>query len=752
MAYYLKYNFLKAKIVFSIIFLLSFAFFFLLPHPFRSEVQVELNSDVINVFKIYWADSKTSYNEANSKAVGIKKGKGVYSFDIDNLLYSLEYLRIDPLISQGNVCIKRIEITQLGFEPIVFETKEQFEKFTTIHHIGQMTFKKEGLLISSVGNDPYLHTKIKPEFKIVLFMKYLLNVMLSAFVITAILYLFYRVVCFVKQNAEHILNIHGEDEQGKRKLFAITFIIIILVRFIFVLTYPLNISGDGGIYFGMIYRWQSSLALAGGYPFVFGMLKSLFDNLTMLERDSMASKYFLLVSQHITDLGVLMLMYLTLKKIFSAPIACASVLLYGLNPFILGNISTTRPEWFQSCLFMTSLVMGYLGYSTQESKKKLILYVGASLIFSLGFFVKFNLLPLASFFLLFIFLDKSTIKLKLTILATILLCCSTFYTTYVVLFQKASTGTSALTHDKSWILIEKASLSSSNPMLNINNGINTKRYKVLTWFLEKYGNERIDPPILYNHINSIPIHVRNFYRDKYGFILNANEDKLDLLIKANPEIKGFLGSPLLISHYIGLKESDDLGTKVFFETVKAEPLEYIRMVISGFYKSFFIKKENNFPLSRQLGWGDVQRPKAFDLDKHITKILPLGFSEVRVGRSRGIGYLKPVLWIPGVNLFSLLCSLFYHWIQFLWMSCLVVIVGCFFERFKKGLWLQRNFIPLVLAAIIIFFTFWSNMIHQFRQAKEFILIIPYLCIFGGIFIVDIIRLSRKLIFKFGLLR
>nr|MBC8390859.1 glycosyltransferase family 39 protein [Actinomycetota bacterium] len=206
-----RIRWMNAKIMFSIIFLMSFIFCFLMSHPFNSRVQVELNSDVGSGFKIYWTKDQRPYNQANSNAVRINKGKGIYSIDIGNLR-SLEYFRIDPLRRQGTVCIKRIEITQPGFEPIVFETRGQFEEFVPIHHIGQMTFQKEGLQITSVGNDPYLHVKISPVFKKVLLIKYLLKAIFLAFVITAVIYFLYRIAYFIKQKSEYTFNLQVENK------------------------------------------------------------------------------------------------------------------------------------------------------------------------------------------------------------------------------------------------------------------------------------------------------------------------------------------------------------------------------------------------------------------------------------------------------------------------------------------------------------------------------------------------------------
>lgn len=181
------------RIIFSAFFLASLLFFFFISHPFSATVRIELSSTVRSEFKLYWSDGQTKYSEAKANATRINKGPGKYRIDIGNL-QTLKYLRIDPLKKKGTVRIKRIKITQPGFVPIVLETKAQLEKFSPIHQIGQIRFKNEALQITSVGNDPHLHTKIKPEFRRLLFVKHLfLNVILSAFVVTVIYYLLYRV-------------------------------------------------------------------------------------------------------------------------------------------------------------------------------------------------------------------------------------------------------------------------------------------------------------------------------------------------------------------------------------------------------------------------------------------------------------------------------------------------------------------------------------------------------------------------------
>jgi len=55
------------------------------------------------------------------------------------------------------------------------------------------------------------------------------------------------------------------------KPFWITLVFVCLVKLLFVVTYPLNVSGDGFTYFRMIATRSSNLAHAGGYPFLVGL-------------------------------------------------------------------------------------------------------------------------------------------------------------------------------------------------------------------------------------------------------------------------------------------------------------------------------------------------------------------------------------------------------------------------------------------------------------------------------------------------
>ncbi len=218
---------LNTKSTFSLIFLLLLAGLFFMDRPFSSKVKVELHSGAESKFKIYWAGESPSYSEKNSNEVKINKGDGIYSIKTGSLQI-LKHLRIDPLKKKGNVFIKGIEITQPGFYPILFKTKERFDRFVPIHHISQMTSQTNGLSITSIGNDPYFHTKINPVFKIGLIIKHFFILIITAFLLTAFFALFNRIAQFIRQRFESGLN----SFSGKKSRGILCNLIVLLIIFI----------------------------------------------------------------------------------------------------------------------------------------------------------------------------------------------------------------------------------------------------------------------------------------------------------------------------------------------------------------------------------------------------------------------------------------------------------------------------------------------------------------------------------------
>ena len=184
---------LTPKILFLSLFLLSCFLVVFTSHPFGAKIAVELTSAPKDKMRFYWSDSPTNYTEKNSKGVHIRKGSGTYSQTIGSL-YSIKYLRIDPIRKKGTVFINKISITQPGFETMVFKTREQFKQFVPVRDIEEMNVQNEGLKIKSLGRDPHFFIKLNPVFKSTSFLRYLFSVFLYAFGIVFVCYFLFKSV------------------------------------------------------------------------------------------------------------------------------------------------------------------------------------------------------------------------------------------------------------------------------------------------------------------------------------------------------------------------------------------------------------------------------------------------------------------------------------------------------------------------------------------------------------------------------
>ncbi|MFQ5483858.1 MAG: hypothetical protein ACE5DO_00830, partial [Desulfobacterales bacterium] len=209
------------------VFFFSLVILFALSHPLRAKIEVELNSGQNGKMRFYWGGTPPSYNEIDSNGIRIKKGSGIYSTLIGNL-HSIRYLRIDPLTRKGEVLIKTIKITQPGFKPIVFQTRQQFQRFVPLHQIGQMHILANGLKVSSLGVDPYFHTKLPPVFKRVLFAKYFLYQLLRAIGIVLIFSFYLLLMRRLKKNSASIA--FNNSNIGRKRFAGLIMAFIITIN------------------------------------------------------------------------------------------------------------------------------------------------------------------------------------------------------------------------------------------------------------------------------------------------------------------------------------------------------------------------------------------------------------------------------------------------------------------------------------------------------------------------------------------
>jgi len=713
----------------------------------RARITVVIDAEIKSKMRFYWADETAVFTETRSNGLHFEKGEGTYHTQIGDLS-NIGVLRLDPAETKGVICIKRIRIAQPGFAPIGFETRKDFAGFIPIHQIEQHTFAEKGFCVVSGGSDPHLQTPLSGRPSLLHLIK---DIILVVFSVTglAVIFAFFGLfgVWAARRTAAAVFS---ETDPPNRRIFRWFFWGALLVRTAFILTYPLNVSGDGKTYYLMLQEWKGNLALAGGYPFFFGPWMALFNFITVFHpdiySDVLARDHFLLILQHAADFFAMILVFLALRYRFGGKVAQVWMLVYALNPFVLGNMATTRPEWFQTDLFLIGTVTGVAGYRSGAWKHKTGFYVVSALTFTLGFLSKYNLLPLTLVWAVILFLDSSDWKTKLKISGLSACCVGLFLGGYIALFHGPSTGTWSLTHDKSWILIQKIRWFTQSPKLDKVDGINVRRYKLLTYFLHRHGWPDFHAPTLYSRIDAVSPEIRKKFREAYGYLLTADTDTLERLFEKYPDARDFYWDQLAVSYYMGLEESDRLGTRIFFEAIRSQPLAYLQNILMNMAKSTVLLKPNNFPVNAALGWEGLAPPRGLSFSKDARQDLSWGFSRVHMRSDRRIRYPDPVFWRPGVHFFSVLSHPFYFLVPAAWLFCLGELVVSLRHRLKKGNW--PNHFPVFLFTLVLTMGFiaWSSMIYRFRPDKELVLTLPVLslfCALGVTRLVDFIKPKRE---------
>ncbi len=130
--------------------------------PSRASLEVTLNTESPDNFKIYWALENDEFNETKSCSVEIIPTNSEYRLNLSDFK-EVEKLRIDPMENTGRLTIKQITLTQVGYAPVEFKTEEQFKSLYPANQIRALNFSSKGLMVVSEGDDPQLEVRIVPS-------------------------------------------------------------------------------------------------------------------------------------------------------------------------------------------------------------------------------------------------------------------------------------------------------------------------------------------------------------------------------------------------------------------------------------------------------------------------------------------------------------------------------------------------------------------------------------------------------------
>lgn len=127
-----------------------------------ARVEVELTVSQKADFKLYWAEGEQPYAEKRMAGIVAKPERQHYTFSFTNL-GGLTRLRVDTHNYQGEATLKKLVITQEGYQPLVLEGAEQFAELKALHEIGETRVDEDGLSVLTTGADGNFEWLVTPE-------------------------------------------------------------------------------------------------------------------------------------------------------------------------------------------------------------------------------------------------------------------------------------------------------------------------------------------------------------------------------------------------------------------------------------------------------------------------------------------------------------------------------------------------------------------------------------------------------------
>jgi dolichol-phosphate mannosyltransferase len=494
---------------------------------------------------------------------------------------------------------------------------------------------------------------------------------------------------------------------------------VALVHLLFAYTFPLNhLGGDTSGYFHVLSKCTSNLLFAPGYPFLAGLPLRIDVFGFIAERHPDAFRKLLLYAQHMVEVACLGLLLVALTRIYGRITAAIAVLIAGCSARAMGTTSSVYPEWLQGSLLITAFSFAVFAFTAKSTLRKALFYSVAFAAFTWCVLTKFNAMPFLPGLLAFFLFEKGRWQHRAKLLGVAALVAALNYAVFVVGFHKPATGTYALTYDRSWVLLTR--LGHVYGDLPHKEGIATKRWLALSSALPPdYSHAGVG---MFLHVDSVSPEIRAPFRQKAAYLLTADEKTLDAFLQRNPLPPGFVlpQSSLPISYFIGLRESDELGVRVFLESVRNYPWPYVSNTLRAAWAArTYATTEPTFP--------------RWDYVKGVTeKVVPVGANTLRWEwqLSSRIPYMSndPYIWEPGYYVFGTADAL----APTRKTSVLVMAVGALLallHGLRYG-WTVRSATVVVLALLLCGFVVFSYAILDFRW-KEWRLAYPVAAIIAA---------------------
>lgn len=127
---------------------------------------VELNvvTDTVTKFKIYYSDSTKSWSEKRMAEILIKPDITEYSMHFTDLK-KVAHIRIDTSEKKANVRVASLVFSQPGFAPVTINSPQQFENLEIGGGVADFSYSAKGFTVKASSNDPNLFYALPPLVK-----------------------------------------------------------------------------------------------------------------------------------------------------------------------------------------------------------------------------------------------------------------------------------------------------------------------------------------------------------------------------------------------------------------------------------------------------------------------------------------------------------------------------------------------------------------------------------------------------------
>ena len=497
---------------------------------------------------------------------------------------------------------------------------------------------------------------------------------------------------------------------------------VLLVRIVFILSYPFHIEGDGETYYALLQESQAHLLHATGYIF-FSLPIRLLATVLGTEPANL-----LLYFQQAFSAASVTVLYLALRRFIPRWISFLACLALGIDAQMVAAAGTSRPEFLQGDILMLLVSSATFGLTSVSQRNKTIFYLGAGVLGMAGYLTKYNFLPMLAFCLVPLFDGGLQWKSRFRMLGGSCLGATVLFVVFLSTFHYPTTRSLQLNLEHGWIHVLK--LKEANIPILPANGIATQKYIILSESLPTIGNLAA-----WKKMDEIPDAVRAPFREKWGPLLAINDVGYvrDALNASPPRRTTYYHPDSFgpIYYHLGLKEAENLLRDVFLEGVRGYPDRYLSNIRTAFIQSAAFS-EVYMPYLPVPG---VYQPSAlFKWSRpHFLSARARFYKSVdwSVATPEELDRIAAQIWYPGARLFSFLSFIKYIPTFCLWVVMLAgfVVVPTFVSRYRRVRPVE-TLLMLAAAALLGEMSF-AALLFVFRS-KELMLSQPLIYLMMGL--------------------